>query len=526
MNLPSAPTADEITAIAGLWKLIAVVAAFVALVYFRKPLFALMQELTRFTLKRGKTEIGVERQSDRMIQPGTIVIGETVQPELPPADGQHDLPPPDSGEPFSSMLDAFVARDLEKASKEFARLQSAEVDAVKRLRSECLYCYFRYIWANEASALRRLEAIADTKEIRSSALGWIARCHEHAGAYEKAAVALRAAIEAAATEHERATHIASLSRVSLAIGNHAESIAIASQGLRSIQDENSRGVLYRALAAAFKESGDKFSHAVALEKALEIEPEDVKLRFEAAYAQSESDLQHISIANYSVLLRQSPENSMALNNLGVAAGQLAFPIRSVEFYRSAAKHNETLAMANLAYLLLEKGFAKDAHELLVDAQRQEVIHPNVGRAFSDLAQRQEEESGRWKAVLDAGAKHGVYIQAFAEARFIPEDKSDHLLGLWAAADGQRLKIEIKNGALVGEGQIQSKRRRLEGTVSNRTARFRVKTWQPSIFDAESGNYDIGVPGLAYVTRDGAKLRLAFVVDSLPVVLDFDQVRET
>ena len=526
MNLLSALTPEMITAVAGLWKLIAVVALSGALIYFRKPLLTLFQGLTRFTFKRGKTEIEVESQSDRAVQPGALVIGETVQPELPQTDREHELPPSDGGEPLLSMLDAFFARDLEKASNEFARLQSAAVDALKKLRNESFYCYLRYVYGNDPSALRRLEVLADTREIRSDALGWIARCYEHAGAYEKAAVALRAAIEAAGTEHERAAHIASLSNLSLAVGNHAESITIASQGLLSIQEKHSRGVLYRALAAAFKESGDKFSRAVALEKALEIEPEDTKLRFEAAYAQSESDFLHVSIANYSILLRQSPENATALNNLGVAAGQLGHPIRSVGFYQSSAKHNETLAMANLAYLLLENGFAKESHELLVDAQRQGAIHPNVGRALADLAQKEEEESGRWKGVLEAGAKHGLYVQAFAEARFIPEDGSAHFRGLWAAADGQRLKIEIKDGSMVGEGQIQSKRRKLEGTVNNRAARFRLKTWQPSLFDAEKGSYDIGALGLAYVTRDGAKLRIAVVVDSLPEVLDFDRISET
>src|SRR6185369_1067483 len=114
-----------------------------------------------------------------------------------------------------------------------------------------------------------------------------------------------------------------------------------------------------------------------LEKALEIKPENTSLRFDAAYAQSHTDLSQLALANYDTLIRQEPDNSMAINNLGVEVDRLNMPIRSASYFKDSAEKNNTLAMANLGYRYLNRGFAKEAEEILRNAQKLENVYPNV-----------------------------------------------------------------------------------------------------------------------------------------------------
>ena len=136
------------------------------------------------------------------------------------------------------------------------------------------------------------------------------------------------------------------------MGEMDEALAIASQGLQTIKEEKFRLPLYRSIAAVFKAKKDELSQAIALEKATSLDPEDKQLRFEAAYAlRTNVKLLHSAATNYDTILRQQPNHSMALNNIGVIASDFQLPAKSVDFYHDSAKDHETLAMANLAYLI-------------------------------------------------------------------------------------------------------------------------------------------------------------------------------
>ena len=76
---------------------------------------------------------------------------------------------------------------------------------------------------------------------------------------------------------------------------------------------------------------------------------------------------YISFKNYLRETHLDPESSMGTNNLGVQLAELDMPMQSVKYYRLAGKGN-TLSAANLASLLISKGFHTDARELLIKAQ--------------------------------------------------------------------------------------------------------------------------------------------------------------
>ena len=93
---------------------------------------------------------------------------------------------------------------------------------------------------------------------------------------------------------------------------------------------------------------------------LKYAPGDRDKLFSAAYLQSESKLELLSIANYRTLLALDTNHATALNNLGVIARDLNLDGKKVELYKRAIDAGSTLAMANLASAQLNAGLWDDA----------------------------------------------------------------------------------------------------------------------------------------------------------------------
>lgn len=517
-------TPELINAVAGLWKLVLAVTFLLAVLLFRERISDQLRRLLRLHVKRGETEITVEGTTagdTSLIVAQPIATGTTDPPpeiQSKPA----ALPAPsDQGSWFTNMFDSFLDRRLDDAKTAFEKLQASEPDAAARLRNEVLYYALRFTYGEDQTAMGELEKLSERAEVRADAFSWIAHCHKRLRAYSKAESAYREAIEASKSDEERSRNIASLAGLKAEIGQPQEAIELLTKAAQSMASQEARGALFVSLAGIYKDIGNTFARAVALEKAINLNPQNSSLRFDAAYAQSEAGLSQLSAANYDTLVNLEPDHPSAFNNLGVEAGHLGLSTLSVQFYRRAAEKNETLAMANLAFLFLQAGFTSEATELLSTARAEKNVHPNVGQAIATVAERSDTEEKRWKAVLSVGARHKLFFESYAEALFFPVSEQC-FSGEWVSADGEHLTLSGDQSQISGEWSSGSKKRRIEGVPANRSARIKLKKWQTSPFSSQGGYFDAGEDGYGYVSEDKKRLYIVTVSRTEPVFLEFQK----
>ncbi len=106
--------------------------------------------------------------------------------------------------------------------------------------------------------------------------------------------------------------------------------------------------MYKFISDFYEKSNEKLHMALALEKAIEYQPNNGDYLFSAAYNYSESELEQMSLVHYSKKIQFEPDGSdSALNNLGVTLKSLDLKYKSVEYYRQAEQQGSTLSASNL-----------------------------------------------------------------------------------------------------------------------------------------------------------------------------------
>ena len=163
----------------------------------------------------------------------------------------------------------------------------------------------------------------------------------------------------------------------------------------------------------YQAKGSERMSAIALEKALEFAPNDKNIRFSAAYAQSQAKLSAVAITNYDILLTLDPNNDISLNNLGAECQGVDLPFKAVNYYKKAAAKDNTLAMANLAYLFMNTGFYDEAVAELSQATQLPDPHENVSFARAQIEERRKEELDKWTKLIETGTRQQKFLREFA-----------------------------------------------------------------------------------------------------------------
>ncbi|WP_432450611.1 hypothetical protein [Aliiroseovarius marinus] len=135
---------------------------------------------------------------------------------------------------------------------------------------------------------------------------------------------------------------------------------------------------------------DDLLRTALLEREISIDPTNLQKRFDLAYAHSENDGDVLSMYHYEKI-PENKRNGTTWNNLGVIYQQLNMSAKSVEAYKKAADENETIAMGNLARLLLNAGFVAEASEYLRAAQVLPDFHDNIATSLVRLKEIPNEE---------------------------------------------------------------------------------------------------------------------------------------
>ena len=500
------PTPDLIESIASLWKLIVALGFVMALVFFRHQLRSVIERFKNLRFKRGKTEVSIEQTSSELDTKKEALQQKRsdVAPEEKDIDKGEELPK-DSSSLFRSMFEAFRDKKFDEATTLFEKLNETEDNETTKKENEVLYLYLSYINKSDKSALKRLDNLAEDREIADYALFWLASCYEHSKDYQKAMAIHEKGVSIAKTEDKKANYLASQASCLNKLNKSDRALELLGNALSNFDSDMAKATLYKTISSIEKGRGNKEAAALAREKVVEYEPENTTARSDAAYAQGDSDLHILSALNYDTLLSFDNKDSTALNNLGVQCVRLELPIKGIGFYRKAMEQKNTLAMSNLAYKYMYEGFSEDAASILEKAKSLDDVHPSVGSAIADLQKLKDQEKELWKKIVGNGVQQQDFFRKYADRYFTKAKSSDSFEGDWILDSEHNIKITSQNDKMSAEWGEKTKIGKIEGTVTNATAKLKWKKWVSGFFG--NGHFDSGTDGFAYLSTDGSSIQV-------------------
>ena len=463
---------ETINAIAGLWKLVAVLGTLISLVVFRKPLHELISTLRIFKIKRGETEFSAERPDSA----ASKVVGEPIKEAAPPPEKSESTNQEEATDShFSQMYGALIDKKSKEAEEGFAKLQAAETDSDKRLANEAIYLFFRYQHLADVNSIEKLEGLSNDPRIAGDAFFWLAKCYEYSGNYIKAIEILKKSL--VGEPKFKGYHFALGARCYVKLGQFQDAINFLTAALPTVKTNDVLAKIYESLAETHAAAGDKVMRAIALQKALQYAPENDEVLFSAAYAQGDAGMPYLSLVNYNTLLRFQPKHATALNNLGVECARMKMPIKAVSLYSQAAELKETLAMSNLANKYLDEGFEKEATDILERAMKEKSPNKNVGQSWMILEDKREAEKELWKDSVNTGTHDQQFFWNYAEARYDISAKPNLFAGNWISPKGNTIAFVQNGSELTGKYEAESTGEEIVGQIDNRSVilKYRTKT---------------------------------------------------
>jgi len=219
--------------------------------------------------------------------------------------------------------------------------------------------------------------------------------------------------------------------------------------------------------------------------------------------------------HYRSALFFDPKNAGALNNLGVAYQNLTMPIHAVSAYQKAVEEGTTLASANLAYLLMNAGFANEAQQILDKAKSSTQVHANVGSALATLSQKKSSEDDQKKQMIDAATNQQEFLRACGGEFFGSTTKYD-FHGKWTRDDGTSIDATQAGQDITMTWSLASKEYELTGIVSGNAALVSYRKMDYGYLDpsVKLGFKEVS-KGYAVLTEQGSKLKVMLYENGSP-----------
>ncbi len=485
---------------------------------FRRQIAQFLERLNRVKVSGAEfqaTDEAGSGETDATVSPQTqeesVPNGEAGPVEESPPNAVEESPP--NANAFLQMVGAFANSDFAAAKQAYEEHREAMQSEDEQRELDAHYLSLRYTRAADSEALAKLQALSSHESTKVSVLSSLARCYWSTKDYSMARKIYSEARESA-DEIDAARLTVNIAECWEKEGSPDRGIEALISKVAEVEQGAAKLLLYKCMASMYQATGSERLRAIALEKALEFAPSDRELRFSAAYAQSEVKLHAVSIANYDTLLTLKPGEVNALNNLGVECKSLGLPLKAIKCYKRAAGGGNTLAMANMANLLMEMGFGEEADEQLSRARALPEPHENVSSAKAQLEGSKRKELEKWTEVVETGARQQAFLRGFAEA-MIEETTGNAFLGSWELPDGGTCSAEIDRARLRLEFSNAGKRRRFEAIVKNRSAEGRLLIWRQ--YTQGHGMFQEGNDAVATVSTDGATLSLLELSNSSSVL---------
>ena len=454
-----------------------------------------------------------------------IIIEEPRQPhtdtketiERPQEQPSQDKPKEEADFWVTRLFDAFEANDQKLAKQIFEDNQHNEADEEKQHDNEALYLYVCFIKGKDQQALEKLEKIynlsnSDTA-IKNISL-WLSLIYNETNDPKRDKELLENAISRIKSESAITELTLKLALAHKNLGNINTGLKTLEDRLLVVHSDEQKSSIYESIASLLKEQGNFSAQAIALEKSVEYAPGNRERLFDAAYVQSNNDLNGLAIKNYSTLLNLDPQHSVALNNIGVSAGALNIRGKQIEFFKRSRDCGSTLAMSNLANIYLENGLYDEAQQILDEARKSDDPHENIGTSLFTLKTKTTHDNETWATTIKEAEELQRNIRLYGEACFEPHT-SAIWSGNWITEKGEQVIFTIENEKISAEwtttelrfSQTQNFLCKLSGTLQNRSAKFtytkNMTPAKPSSLLGLSGNESTSF--LAYISTENASL---------------------
>ena len=503
--------ADTLNALGQLWKPILALALLIGLFLFRGPVAGFINRLK--SVKVGDKELQANDKVDQ--NEGDIAVGQQIQEEpVADVDDDSEEASPTTGDAFSTMIDAFKDSNFTKAEHAYKEYRAEAQSDDERREIDAFYLHLRYIKAADSGALAKLRELASHTSTKTNVLRWLAYCYSSTKDYSKAREAYTEARDSA-DEINAALLTRDIADCWAEEGDPDQGLEEVILKLREVEQDDAKLHLYKSMASMYQAKGSKRMRAIALEKALQFAPRDMNIRFSAAYAQSQAKLSAVSITNYDTLLKLEPKQSVSQNNLGVECQGLGLRFNAVAYYKKAADEDNTLAMSNLAYLLMNMGFYKEADDELSRAGQLPNPHENVASAKVQLEKKRREELEKWNNVIEVGARQQQFLREFAQAS-IEETTGDPFLGPWRSPNGETCPVDRYGSLVCFDFSYAGEKRRFQADSRNYSAEGKLLLWKKEWYQDE-GSFQEGADALAVVSSDGTTLSILELSDSSTVL---------
>lgn len=367
-------------------------------------------------------------------------------PESPTADGEAN----DSPEPvdvLSRLAKAFEARDLEAMAQLRVEFKEAGKNDAGKAENDASYLAFCSV-AGDAQAMEELKRRCnDGSPYAIYAMLKFAWALSEMN--QPAQDAYRRALSVAGTDTQKAMAATGLAHEIEKSGQWEEATGVLADALDCISDATERVRLLDALAATAKRHKQNFLAVIALEESVALNPEDTHNLFELGYCADDAGLSGLSAAAHEQLLVITPEDADALHNLSVALVNLSLPALAVEHYEQSSRLGNTLADANLAYMLINAGFTSIARDRLQSALKGKDVDGNVYKALTRLEDVEKTENETLRKVLEQARKSADQLIKFSQNLF-SDHKDATMEGSWSEPGEAPFQLAVTNGNIAGQ----------------------------------------------------------------------------
>ena len=403
------------------WPIILILLCCIAVIYFRKEIKVFLSN-KRITSVAG---VGLEDASEK-----ENLVLDTVLDEQPKKESEivksQDLEEEgneieEKGEEsnLSNLFHKILIEEFDKAEEMFAEILKEADNNMEKARITTTYKYYLVRFSSKGS-LKDYVTYVESEITEPSILAlsnyYLGLCFQKFTNYNEALKCFLLAYDNLdPTERvDCASQVCSchfeLHGVNKAIGKIKEYI--------NVHEEKDKAILYHKLSEFYEKTGDKRMEYLALELAFSNNLFSKKNEFSTAHTAEDGGVfRFVQLFHYNNLFNKIGKNDYyydaVTNNRGVVLGRLKLSGLAVDDYYRSKDSKDTLAIANLAYLLISIGFYNYAEELLIEASKTEKPHDNVWSALKKVKEERKEESDKLEKYIPIGKRVHQLVQRLA-----------------------------------------------------------------------------------------------------------------
>lgn len=404
------------------WPFLIVLFVITVFIIKWNSIWALVESITHIKIKRGQTEIEFEKDSETKIVEKESKLE---NPKIGTEDNLTESCEEKEENDFSKYQNLLKERKFSDAKSIFEKILEKDSDDSVRKKHLISNFYWRHIHGDIKAFdefeeyITKIEADNELKSLIKSTLSFF---YKDSMNIQKAIDLLFEAIGLTSDVEDKAVYVTRISNLYYESGDKQKALEILQEYLIQFTDRKTKIQLFQTLASYYEKEKNKLFEALAYQKALECQPNNITLLFYSAYNYSmvQDRFNDIGLLLYIKLLDINPKHESALNNLGVSYKNLELPFKSVEFYKKAVEANSTIAASNLAYLLMDAGFEKEAEEYLKNAIQNENVHDNVYSANSNLKVRLNNEKEKEEQIKIKADRKFRFLELYGDAAFAYE----------------------------------------------------------------------------------------------------------